>query len=112
MHTVMVPYIVLIDVFVVDGGAACWTRRDHALVNDFAPMPCYEMETAMEKCAQTSDCGAIAQQNNICGGKYRVSHGGPTIKSYTPDDKTGPLHIYLLNRSCWEPNSKLLSDFV
>ena len=26
-----------------------------------------------------SDCYAIATQNNTCGGKFRVSHGGPTF---------------------------------
>ena len=40
---------------------------------------CYDtLEEAKDKCIASQDCHAIATQNNVCGGKYRVSHGGPT----------------------------------
>lgn len=41
---------------------------------------CYDEETAKQKCVEASDCHAIATQSNICGGQYRVTHGGPSLK--------------------------------
>ena len=41
---------------------------------------CYTtLKEAKAKCLAASDCYAIATQTNICGGKFRVSHGGPTF---------------------------------
>ena len=64
--------------------AACWKQRDgdyvkegHGEEND-----CYAtFEEAKERCYVAGDCMAIAVQNNICGGKFRITHGGPTFKA-------------------------------
>ena len=41
---------------------------------------CYDtLQEAKENCIASKDCHAIATQRNVCGGKYRVSHGGPTF---------------------------------
>ena len=46
---------------------------------------CYStLEEAKAKCLEAKDCKAIATQKNFCGGKFRVTHGGPTFKFY-PD---------------------------
>ena len=58
-----------------------WIQKDgyyveegHTTVDE-----CYDtLQEAKEKCIDSQDCHAIATQNNVCGGKYRVSHGGPT----------------------------------
>ena len=42
---------------------------------------CYgTLQEAKDKCIASKDCHAIATQDNVCGGKYRASHGGPTWK--------------------------------
>ena len=44
---------------------------------------CYEtIEEAKAKCLEAGDCRAIATQKNVCGGKFRVAHGGPTFIPY------------------------------
>ena len=52
---------------------------------------CYPtLQEAKEKCLAAGDCKAIATQNNICNGHFRVTHGGPTFKAYAnwkPFDK-------------------------
>ena len=45
---------------------------------------CYDtLQEAKEKCMTFQDCHAIATQSNVCEGKFRVSHGGPTFIYYT-----------------------------
>lgn len=64
----------------------CWSsrlngkyvRQQHGKTNE-----CYSFAVAKAKCAAASDCGAIATQSNVCGGKYRVTHGGPTLVYYS-----------------------------
>ena len=44
---------------------------------------CYQtLEEAQEKCIEAEDCGGVTSQNDICPGKWRVSHGGPTFIYY------------------------------
>ena len=45
---------------------------------------CYDLEQAIETCIASPDCRAISSQSNVCGGQYRVTHGGPTLTFY-PD---------------------------
>jgi len=68
------------------GGKKCtWSSRkngiyiqeQHGKTNE-----CYNFATAKLKCQAAGDCHAIATQSNVCGGKYRVTHGGPTEKKY------------------------------
>jgi len=41
---------------------------------------CYTtIEEAKNRCQEAPDCRAIATQSNVCDGKYRVTHGGPTF---------------------------------
>jgi len=63
----------------------CLDRRDgyyiaegHGKTNE-----CYRtLGEAKTKCVAAGDCKGIATQKNVCGGQYRVSHGGPTLKYY------------------------------
>ena len=50
-------------------------REGHSTTDE-----CYDtLKEAKENCIASRDCHAIATQSNVCGGKYRVSHGGPTF---------------------------------
>ena len=65
--------------------AACWKQRDGDYVKEGhgEENECYEtLEEAKERCFVAGDCMAIAAQNNICEGKFRVTHGGPTFKAW------------------------------
>ena len=45
---------------------------------------CYDTwQLAKVNCMAVQDCHAITTQSNVCGGKYRVSHGGPTLIYYS-----------------------------
>jgi len=60
---------------------------------------CYAtLEEAKSKCEASSDCGAVATQTNVCGGKFRVSHGGPTLRDWSSWEAYD-LWAYALNRS-------------
>ena len=55
-----------------------YVQEGHGQVNE-----CYStLEEAKSKCIAAGDCKAIATQSNVCGGKFRVTHGGPTFVKY------------------------------
>ena len=63
----------------------CWEKMNgryvvegHGQVTECYPT----LEEAQAKCIAASDCKAIATQSNVCAGKFRVTHGGPTFKSF------------------------------
>ena len=61
---------------------------------------CYDtLQEAKENCIASKDCHAIATQRNVCGGKYRVSHGGPTFIRWPNWDYTR-IDIRAWRRSC------------
>ena len=78
----------------------CWTKKDKFYVGEQhgATNECYDFETAKRRCEQAADCHAIATQYNVCDGKYRVTHGGPTFNYYTGH----ALHAYALDRDCMD----------
>ena len=60
-----------------------WTQKDgyFVLEGHGDGTECYgDLNNAKSKCMAAEDCHAIAAQSNICGGQYRVTHGGPTFK--------------------------------
>ena len=60
-----------------------WTEKDGYYVSEGHGdgTECYDdLNNAKLKCIEAGDCHAIATQSNICGGQYRVTHGGPTFK--------------------------------
>jgi len=90
----------------VDGAChmeqACWSKRlDGKYVREghTETDECYELEVAVKKCEEATDCFAIATQSNVCGGRYRVTHGGPTFKSYA-NWEPYKLWSYKLDREC------------
>ena len=59
-----------------------WIQKDGYFVREghLATDECYDtLQEAKENCIASKDCHAIATQRNVCGGKYRVSHGGPSF---------------------------------
>ena len=63
----------------------CWKQRDgDYILEGYGPtIECYAtLEEAKNKCLAAGDCKGIATQNNVCGGQFRVTHGGPTFLSY------------------------------
>merc|ERR1719510_2654541 len=54
-----------------------YVRQQHGKTNE-----CYSEAVAKQKCEAAQDCKAIATQSNVCGGKWRVTHGGPTFAYY------------------------------
>jgi len=95
------------------GVKPCWASRlngkyvseGHGSANE-----CFDFATARTKCEEATDCHAIATQNNVCNGQYRVTHGGPTLVTF---DNWQPydLWAYTLDRTClaaqvlgyWQP---------
>ena len=66
-----------------------WIQKDGYFVEEGHTKAdeCYNtLKEAKEKCIASQDCHAIATQTNVCGGKYRVSHGGPTFKPHSMYD--------------------------
>jgi hypothetical protein len=97
---------------------ACqWTKvEDHYVLEGHMGSAydgeCYDFEQAIETCIASPDCRAISSQSNVCGGRYRVTHGGPTLTfypdahvSYTVDRSTCPADCGLLGPAlaCTEP---------
>lgn len=81
---------------------ACWSKRidgDYVLEQQGATNECYSFDVARQHCEAAMDCFAVATQSNICGGLYRVTYGGPTLKPYA-DWKTLKLGSYKLDRAC------------
>ncbi len=60
---------------------------------------CYDLATAKAKCQAAVDCWAIATKSNVCGGKYRVSHGAGARAVYYGDWKSYNLWAYKLDRT-------------
>ena len=87
----------------------CWTKKDKVYVQEQhgSTTECYDFATAKRHCEQALDCHAIASQYNVCGGKYRVTHGGPTFVAYTGH----PLHAYSLDRSCMAAGNQYSATF-
>ena len=86
--------------------ASCWSGRlDGRYVQEghfaaFKTDPdCYDLQTAKRKCEEAADCGAIATQSTICGGKYRVTHGGPTLKTYSNWQRAN-MWAYTVDKNC------------
>jgi hypothetical protein len=69
-----------------------YLHEQHGRTNE-----CYDFATAKSKCEKAADCHAIATQSNVCGGKYRVTHGGPTLRHYN-NWKPYNLWAYTLKR--------------
>ena len=88
--------------------ADCWTRHDGYYVTEQLDDPalheCHDFAWAKAKCAQASDCFAITSQADICGGRYRVTHGGPTFKYFAGDAQAFNLHAYAVDRRCIPQN--------
>jgi len=84
-----------------DFDSSRWQQRDGYYVGEQhgATNECYStLKTAMDKCDASSDCHAIATQSNVCGGQYRVSHGGPTLHFYSAW-KSYNLRAWVVNKS-------------
>merc|ERR1719510_1408404 len=54
-----------------------YVLQQHGKTNE-----CYSETVAKQKCQAARDCKAIATQSNVCGGEWRVTHGGPTFTYY------------------------------
>ena len=69
--------------FIIDADTSdCWKQRNgyfvqegHEQVNECYPT----LVEAQSNCIPADDCKAIATQSNVCAGKFRVTHGGPTF---------------------------------
>jgi len=85
---------------------SCWSSKMNARYiqqQHGASNECYDFETAKAKCEAASDCHGIATQNNVCGGKYRVTHGSTaTILTWGESGAyhNYNLHAFTLNRKC------------
>ena len=72
--------------FIIDADTSdCWKQRNgyfvqegHEQINECYPT----LVEAQSNCIAADDCKAIATQSNVCAGKFRVTHGGPTYVSY------------------------------
>ena len=81
----------------------CWSNRlegkyiseQHGASNE-----CYDFATAKEKCAKAGDCHGIATQSNVCGGKYRVTHGTTASLRHYGNWAAYNLWAYTLDRGC------------
>ena len=76
-----------------------WVQHDGYYVDEVhgTASECYStQEEAKTKCKTFLDCNAIATQNDVCGGQFRVTHGGLTF-IYLEDWKSS-------NLSAWERN--------
>jgi len=82
---------------------SCWSKRlngkyireQHGKTNE-----CYSFATAKKKCVAAKNCHGIATQSNVCGGKYRVSHGAKATLKHYHAWKKYHLWAYTLNSSC------------
>lgn len=67
--------------------SVCWVQKDGYYVNEGWALARYvlrytckpTLEEAKIACHASRNCHAIATQSNVCGGRYRVTHGGPTF---------------------------------
>ena len=77
-----------------------WTQKDgyYVLEGHGDATECYgDLDTAKSKCMAAQDCNAIASQSNVCGGQYRVTHGGPTFEYYS---NWNPINLRSWKRTC------------
>jgi len=54
---------------------------------------------AQSRCVASSDCRAVTRQENECSGRYRVTHGGPTL-GYHYNWQEVTHRVWLLSRDC------------
>ena len=88
MNEIFYPYVqkrLIFNGFVFLDLSECWKQRNgdyvkegHGEVDECYPT----LDEAKTKCIAAGDCKAIATQSNVCDGKFRVSHGGPTFVEY------------------------------
>jgi len=71
-----------------------YIKEQHGKTNE-----CYDFNTAKSKCEATPDCHGIATQKNVCGGKYRVTHGATATLVYYANWKAYNLWAYTLKRA-------------
>ncbi len=71
-----------------------YIREQHGAENE-----CYDFETAMKKCEESLDCHGIATQNNVCAGRYRVTHGAQAFLIEYSDWRQWNLWAYTYTRS-------------
>jgi len=70
-----------------------YIKEQHGKTNE-----CYDLETAKFKCERAPDCHGIATQSNVCGGKYRVTHGAKATLVHYANWKPYNLWAYTLKR--------------
>merc|ERR1711998_339714 len=71
-----------------------YVREQHGATNE-----CYDFQTAKRRCEAAPDCSSIARQTSVCGGRYRVTHMGPTLVPYQNWQPHG-IWSYRLTRNC------------
>jgi len=84
---------------------SCWTQKDGYFIKEghLQTNECYPtLEQAQYRCAISHDCFGVATQSNVCGGQYRVSHGGPTFEKW-PHWQKSNLRSYAFNAKCRLP---------
>jgi len=67
--------------FMEDPVGDCWKKKDHWWVAEGHGRrdECYATKAeATASCYDAGDCGAVVSQPNVCGGGWRVTHGGPS----------------------------------
>ena len=70
----------------------CWKQKTGYYVQEGhgETNECFAtLEEAKIKCIAAGDCRAIARQSNVCGGKFRITHGGPTFIKFANWKNTG-----------------------
>merc|ERR1719512_589292 len=63
-------------------------------------------EAARARCEESADCGAIVQQESMCDGRFRATHGGPTLQSCADGVVFGVLvthRVWMVDRACLRP---------
>ena len=88
----------------------CWSARTpgfYITEGHGTQTECGDLATAKQKCEAAADCGGIANQYNICGGEWRVSHGGPTLVA----GSVATFAVYTLDRTCYDSEPHGASRF-
>jgi hypothetical protein len=105
-------------VFILPGNsllldAECvWIKKDGFYIKEEhgEATYCYEdLEEAKQICALDGSCGGIATQSNICEGKFRVAHGGPTFVYLPAWDQ---YNLYSFEQNCDGCKTTVLLCFV
>ena len=77
-----------------------WTQKDgyYVLEGHGDETECYgDLDIAKSKCMAAMDCHAIATQSQVCGGQYRITHGGPTLKFHA---NWKPFNLRSFEKTC------------